>query len=771
MASIELIVRPAASARVSASVRARAASSEERALHASTQQQQLALCFEDSVLPAAPDADHAACVLRDIAAGGAALLEGRVAKCSIPLDGGPWELCLIVRGSQLLASVFRTGALPEIRWLDLPWDANALAEQCRTALDMLDRSLPAAYAQELRPLVDKLERAANAPSPLPCRGVDTRVAWRSSPSGAVKLGFDAIVPAAPSDGRGLVSDLHALLFRGRISVEARGHRSELPEGFLFLQLERFVALCRPLLDAFATRKPMHARTNVGDSQITLRLGAEGRLALGINGRSGSTFTATNLDPRDFALPVAEAAIDMTRALVRCDRSRAKNLRLRALRVDARTLRRIARDLRDSTDKLNDDPALYRASAMPETPVDERATPDYTDNRRLRYQERWRAEIEGIDLSGVAVLGDRVVVPGARELAALDTRTGSMLWSHAIGRAATSIVGDAILRLSARGEAELRDASDGEVRWSTRIAPRAGAPAAVFSVTAVGLPKTIVVAEGERRLVALDQHTGEARWRFTARAGGTFRFKRVGRLLITAAGDSSLTALDVATGETVWRVAASTPFSSTPCIHGDTVFAIGGANGRGRAQLFAIDAFTGATRWCADLAGASASAPAATSDVVAVVLTAPEGPRLVALRTSDGELAFEVPLGNSSLRGRPASLSAFGSLLVANLPSGRVCAVEAPQGVVRWSRVLGTPRESDMPRRLDCQLRAGALFIPQTSLGVLRPRDGATIADLSGCELVPDLLRIDDDCAIYVGEESGHLRCFEPAARLAVVRPN
>ncbi|MFO0557627.1 MAG: PQQ-binding-like beta-propeller repeat protein [Polyangiales bacterium] len=768
MASIELIVRPAVSARVQASVRARAVGHSDDAAPSNTNSI-LALSFEGESLTAAPDADHAACILRDIAAGAAALLEGRIAKCCVPLDGGPWELCLIVREDRLHASVYRTGALPEIRWLDLPWSALALAEQCRDALAALESSLPGPYTQELLPLVERLEQAATSPSPLPCRGVDTRVTWRSAPQSAVRLSFDAIVPAAPSDGRGLVSDLHGLLFRGHIAIEARGHKAALPEGFLFLQLERFVALCRPLLDAFATRKPMHARTNTGDAQVTLRLSGEGRLALGILGKSGASFTATNLDPRDFALPVAEAAIDLTRALSRCDRARGKNLRLRSLRADARALRRIARDLRDGTDKLNDDPSLYRASAIPEAPSTESESVDFADNRRLRYQERWRAEIEGIDLAGVAVTADRVIVPGARELAALDKRTGAMLWSQPIGRAATTVVGDAILRLTARGDAELRDMHDGEVRWSSRIAPRAGSPAQVFSVCAVGLPRLVVIAEGERKLVALDQHTGEARWRFSARSGGSFKFKRVGRLLVTAAGDASLTALDVATGETVWRVAASTPFSTTPCIHNETVFAIGGATGRGRAQLFAVDAFTGATRWCSDLPGAAASAPVATQDIVALVLTSPEGPRLVALRAEDGELAFEIPLGNSPLRGRPASLAAFGPLLIANLPSGRVCAIEAPHGAVRWSRVLGSPRETDIPRRLDVQMRAGALFVPQTSLGVLRPRDGASIADLTGCELVPDLVRIDDDCAVYVGEESGHLRCFEPAARLAVVR--
>jgi outer membrane protein assembly factor BamB len=766
MASFELIVLPPPPARALASAHSPSARDVERAAAPSST---LALSCRGETLGAAPDPEHAACVLRDIAAGATALLEGRTAKVFVPLDGGPWELCLTARDGSFRASVYRTGALPEIRWLDVPLEPADLAQQCRVALDDLGSSLGEMYRQELSSLVSRFDQARETPSPLPCQNGETRIAWRSDERSPVRIGYAAIVPPAPSDGHALRADLHGLLFRGGLTLEARGHEAKLPETFLFLQLERFVALCRPMLDAFATRKPLHARAHAGDAMVSLRLGADGRLSLGITRAAGPSFTATNLDPRDLALPIADAAIDLSRALLRCDRCRGKNLRLRALRAEARTLRRIARDLRDNTDKLNDEPALYRTSAVPEAATPPDGGFDRKDNRRLRFQERWRAEIEGIDLNGVSVVDDRVVVPGARELAALDRRTGSVLWSHALPRAATTAVADGVLRLTARGEVELRDFEDGERRWAARIAPRGGAPAHALSIAAVGLPRLAVVAEGERRLVALDMHTGEARWRFSARSGGTFRFRRIGRLLITAAGDASLSALDVATGETVWRVAAATPFASAPCVHGEQVFAVGGATGRGRAQLFAIDAFTGATLWSSDTGGAAASAPVATEGLIAMVITTPEGPRLRAYRGDTGAHVFEVPLGNSPLHGRPASLNAFGSLLVVNLPSGRVCAVEAPHGHVLWSRVLGTPRESDIPRRLEVQSWSGALFVPQTSLGALRPRDGSSIADLSLCELVPDLLRIDDEGALYVGEESGHLRCFEPAARLSVVR--
>jgi hypothetical protein len=117
-----------------------------------------------------------------------------------------------------------------------------------------------------------------------------------------------------------------------------------------------------------------------------------------------------------------------------------------------------------------------------------------------------------------------------------------------------------------------------------------------------------------------------------------------------------------------------------------------------------------------------------------------------------------------------AVTAFDDLFVANLPTGRVLAVDSGDGSTRWSRTLRAPLGDDLPRRLDPQLRSGALFVPQSALAVLRPRDGAVLAELDACDLVPDLVRVDEQCAVYVAEESGHLGCYEPGARLRVIRP-
>src|SRR5581483_139505 len=96
--------------------------------------------------------------------------------------------------------------------------------------------------------------------------------------------------------------------------------------------------------------------------------------------------------------------------------------------------------------------------------------------------------------------------------------------------------------------------------------------------------------------------------------------------------------------------------------------------------------------------------------------------------------------------RPAA-TAFDDLYVVNLPTGRVIAVEAAEGRTRGTQTFRAPVADDVPRRLDPQLRAGALFVPQSALAVLRPRDGAVLAEVDACDLVPDLVRVDEQCAL------------------------
>jgi len=77
-------------------------------------------------------------------------------------------------------------------------------------------------------------------------------------------------------------------------------------------------------------------------------------------------------------------------------------------------------------------------------------------------------------------------------------------------------------------------------------------------------------------------------------------------------------------------------------------------------------------------------------------------------------------------------------------------------------------DADQPRRLEPVLRSGALFVPQHHVHVVRPRDGELLGTLP-TDLIPDLVRVDERCDVYVAEESGHLAAFAAAPRLTLVK--
>jgi hypothetical protein len=52
--------------------------------------------------------------------------------------------------------------------------------------------------------------------------------------------------------------------------------------------------------------------------------------------------------------------------------------------------------------------------------------------------------------------------------------------------------------------------------------------------------------------------------------------------------------------------------------------------------------------------------------------------------------------------------------------------------------------------------------------VVRPRDGALLGRIAPSEAIPDLLRVDECCNVYVAEESGHLCSYGALPRLSLV---
>jgi hypothetical protein len=120
-----------------------------------------------------------------------------------------------------------------------------------------------------------------------------------------------------------------------------------------------------------------------------------------------------------------------------------------------------------------------------------------------------------------------------------------------------------------------------------------------------------------------------------------------------------------------------------------------------------------------------------------------------------------PIGTSWL--------AVDGLLVGNTPTGELVGLDASTGSVRYRHVLGRTIDSDVPRKLEPVLRSGALFVPHVDVQVFRPSDGAHLTTIGPCDAIPDLLRVDERCDVYVAEESGHMVAFGAGPRLSLVK--
>ena len=671
------------------------------------------------------------CVLRDIAIALGELARVPRGKRIVHFYDDAWAFAIERIGATAMLSVYRSSPVPEV----LLYDAEvAFADVVAGVAEATDRALAAAPDPELAlargalALVDDEELPKAEPLPAFVEiDKDAPIAFGCEFS--MRPGPDGV--REPSVER---ADLHALLFRGR--VDAAG----VPLG--------------------------------------LRLGTDGLCALALSharlsGAARTTATFPALDVCD----VAEAAIAFARGLVRViqrrDRTQHQNLRLGALRQRARELGEAIRDARKQDAKINPSPESYRAFALrrPATAAPVDGAPPVP--ARLRYRARWRALVPGIDLRATFLCGDRLVVGGVAETFCLDRTSGELICQARTERATAVVTPGGLARIKTDGAIEVHDFGTGEVTLRTWIAPRTSGPYAGAVVSAPGLPRLLVVTEGEQHLAAIDLLTGEARWRYAWGRRGVLRLKRAGKLLYVSAGDSGLTALDVTTGSVVWRARDRRRFRNAPTVDASQLFAVLGGVGS-PAELVSMDPYSGEPSWRAEIDGGSGSlactvegSPLATERVVVALVRERHTLRIVGHDRATGERLYATPCPDAPVG---TSWLVVDDLLVGNTPAGALLAVSADTGAVRYKHALGSGLESDLPRRLEPVLRSGALFVPHADVHVFRPSDGTKIATLGPSEAIPDLLRVDENCNVYVAEESGHVVSYGVGPRLELVTP-
>lgn len=704
--------------------------------------------------------------ISELLAAAISLASGRRRKALLPLGSVPTEFALVRRGQRVLVDYYGTDTVPEVLLRKREIDLGQLLELgAHAGRALAEEELDPAAARALLRLIARAEQIRLRADPHrhlnPVRVAGGAVV---DPGKRVPLafGFDvSIFPSvdAPHDSH-FFADVHALLFEGELWAYCHGRRLSLQRGSVLLAAQRMVAAARALIDAWQAGKPLNVRLRSEKLLIGVMLDSRGEAAVSL-GREGQQMrTVTGLDVPGAALPILRLASELLRAFISADRVQSRNLRVSSLRKEVRSLRRLIRSRNPIDGFENSDPELMRlfctesaADAEPQ-PALGRARPG-----RLRFSERWRIELDGLDASCTFLCGDRLIAATAKMTLALDRDSGTVLWSRTGARSACFVTGTVLLKLSASGELELCELDSGRVFARTRLSPRTGAqPFALFAGGGT-LPPLAVLPEGRRRLVAIDLRTGEPRWRFHSRGPGRFHVVRWGRVLLVTCGDGSVQALETASGETIWRFADRARFSLPPAVCDDRVVAASGEPAAGNAVLYGIDLYSGHPCWKRDLGGAVHAAPIGAGSTVVVPVGGPRPRELSAFDARDGGPRWKAEDAGIGSGGAPLCLD---DSMIVNSPSGRLSALDLRSGAVRWACDLSDSLTDDIPRQLEPVLRHGALFVPAARVHVIRPADGESISSSTQCDLVPDYLRVDERGWLYVAEESGHLRAYAPA---------
>ncbi len=714
-------------------------------------------------------------VLADLGHAVSALSRGKRDRATIPLYAGdePWEIGLEADGTDVLVSVYRVGPLPEVAVHERRVELVLLRGALTHAIDEARLNAPAAattaaLASARRLLDSPWPSYGRAPLERPVATVTTR------PTGGVVFSVQAAFRASereePSNGLPHVerADVHALLVRGSLSASLRSATLRLDGVYPFLIAERLVALAEEVFDTWRNGRALVRRIRVDAAQIGVQRGpGDAALTLTLSSRSAlredSGVALPELSPPCFVKAVARLARGLVEKFVELDKSQAKNLRLVALRRASDELTAAVADATADDSVTNPEPETYRSFGLPRT-RSERGS--WEHGGKMRFLPRWAATVPGIDLRATFHCGERIVIGGQRETACLESASGRVLWRLTGTRAACVATPLGIARVHQDGLLELIDLERGEPRFSTRLRPRATTGAAGALVNAPGLPRLLVLAEGDRSVTAVDLVSGEVRWRFSSRRPTQHRLRRAGKLLLVAGGDSALVALDVVSGEVVWRLRDRLPFSGDLCVDKDSAYALAGGP-IGPVRLFHVDLWSGALRWSQELEERSVpgQAPLVADGRVMVPVRDRRGVGVLAFASDSGEPCWHHDPGLTS---PTTAWLTVDDTLVANSASGALLAIEASSGWLRYNHVFSRHVDADQPRRLEPVLRNGALFVPQHRVHVVRPRDGEVIGTVP-TDLIPDLLRVDERCTVYVAEESGHLAAFAVAPKLELVR--
>ena len=719
--------------------------------------------------------DHAIPLLRDLAYAAADLAALRQTRTTVRFydQRDAWALGLERVADDVMVTVFQGGSQPKVAVHEREVAGPALIRGICHAIDgVLEPGKAGAFADDLEAARRFLGEMSWQSSSHREEQVEVRVEPQSDSPMSFSTHFALRVRSGAVASDVERNDLHSLLFLGPVHVRVGETRRVLGELHPYLVAECLVQEAGDILEAWEAGCALNHRRQAAGMTIAARLTSQGNLSLTLGGphtgglQGAPTFPSVSVP--SFVEAVLAFARGLTRPILRNDRSQRNNLRMRVFRGDVRELTASLREVVREDSKLNESPESYRAFAA-SLPVRRDGQAKW-GHGRIRFVNSWQAAVPGIDLSSTFLFGDKLIVGGNRELAAIERSSGRLIWRVPIDRGVSIAAPTGVVRISPEGTLNFHDLETGESTMSARLAARTGGLPAGAVVNAPGLPRLVVLSEGERHITAVDYVSGEVRWRHALGRGRSFKVRRAGRLLVVSSSEHTLTAVDVASGETVWRARDRLKFTRPICYDRNDLFVVtsdGAPSLRGTDVLHAFDPWTGVTKWSQRISTGTRTigAPVTSEDVVAVMTHDRRGLGLRAFDRSDGQPRWSLSPGFAPTT---SSWLVVDDLLIINSDNGMVSAVDLRDGSMRWRRGGSTNLDGDVPRHMEPVLRSGALFVPQRNVVVLRPNDGEQLGEVEA-DLVPDLIRVDEECNVIVVEESGHLASFSAGARLTLVK--
>ncbi|MBW2278176.1 MAG: PQQ-binding-like beta-propeller repeat protein [Deltaproteobacteria bacterium] len=153
--------------------------------------------------------------------------------------------------------------------------------------------------------------------------------------------------------------------------------------------------------------------------------------------------------------------------------------------------------------INEDTEHFRRMAERRPAVD--SGNEIGEASRLTFRERWRIEAEGLDLTGTRLCGQLTLVSARGFMLGVESDSGSVLWRRETDRseAMLQMAGrDGVVRVAPSGQVDMLDIESGVLRWRADLAARSGGSPVLLVVDHGPVPGLVLVAEEERKLVAL-----------------------------------------------------------------------------------------------------------------------------------------------------------------------------------------------------------------------------------------------------------------------------